>query len=101
MPSEITINQKLGWRWRSLDQANWKAAMVNKTERRNGFRSRAPEAGEVDEARRIALRTMSRYASYTAPAILALLAAGDAAAQEGPRLSIACPAGNPDKPVQC
>jgi hypothetical protein len=74
--------------------------MVNKTERRNGFRSRAPEAGEVDEARRIALRTMSRYASYTAPAILALLAAGDAA-QAGPRLSVACPAGNPDKPPQC
>ena len=76
-------------------------AMAKTTERRYGFRSRAPEAGEVDEARRIALRTMSRYASYTAPAILALLAAGDASAGEGPRLSVACPAGNPDTPPQC
>lgn len=75
--------------------------MGKKTERRYGIRAQAPEAGEVNEARRIALRTMSRYASYTAPAILALLAAGDAAAGEGPRLSVACPAGNPDQPPQC
>lgn len=75
--------------------------MLNKARRRYRPRSRAPEAAEVDEARRTALRTMSRYASYTAPAILALLAAGDAAAQQGPRLSVACPAGNPEKPPQC
>jgi hypothetical protein len=70
--------------------------MANKTERRNRSGS---QAHDVDEARRVALRAMSRYASYTAPAILGLLAAGDAVA--GPRLSVACPAGNPDLPPQC
>ena len=73
--------------------------MANKTERRNRSGSQADDAADVDEARRAALRAMSRYASYTAPAILGLLAAGDAVAE--PRLSVACPAGNPDKPVQC
>jgi hypothetical protein len=73
--------------------------MINKTERRYRSGAQAPDAAEVDEARRTALRAMSRYASYTAPAILSLLAAGDAVAK--PRLSVACPAGNPDKPVQC
>ena len=73
--------------------------MANETERRNRSGSQAHDAADVDEARRAALRAMSRYASYTAPAILGLLAAGDAVA--GPRLSVACPAGNPDKPVQC
>lgn len=73
--------------------------MINETERKYRTGSQAQDAADVDEARRAALRAMSRYASYTAPAILALLAAGDAVA--GPRLSVACPAGNPDLPPQC
>jgi hypothetical protein len=73
--------------------------MANKTERRYRSGWQAQNAADVDEARRAALRAMNRYARYTAPVILALLAAGDAAAE--PRLSVACPAGNPDMPPQC
>ena len=67
--------------------------------RQPGSPEPAPET--IDQTRRVALEAMSRYAAYTAPAILSLLAAGDAAARSGPRLSVACPAGNPDTPPQC
>jgi hypothetical protein len=59
--------------------------MLKQTERKNRPGPPAPDAAGVDEARRTALLTMSKYACYTAPAILTLLSVGDA--QAGPRLS--------------
>jgi hypothetical protein len=73
--------------------------MLDKAKREPRPDSEAPDGAAADEARRFALRAIGRYVGYTAPAILSLLVASDATA--GPRLSVACPAGNPDKPPQC
>lgn len=66
---------------------------------KNEERVTSQNTRQVDEARRAALQRMGQYAAYTAPTLVALLVAGQAGA--GPRLSVACPAGRPDRPPQC
>jgi hypothetical protein len=61
--------------------------MLDQAERDPRPHSEALDVAAADEARRFALRAIGRYVGYTAPAILSLLVASDAAA--GPRLSVA------------
>jgi hypothetical protein len=58
-----------------------------------------PGKGPADEARREALKSMGKYAAYTAPTLISLVMVDSARA--APRCSIAGPAGNPSKPPQC